>query len=57
MSNHELAGPLIFLVTFVIAPIAGLISKFGLRIEPWPVGVVAFGSKRQRPGIRIRENP
>ncbi len=25
---------------FVLAPIVGLISVFGLRIEPWPVGLV-----------------
>ncbi len=32
-----------FLLTFVIAPIVGLISQFGFGIEPWPVGVVIFG--------------
>ena len=36
-------GLFIFLLTFVIAPIVGLISQFGLGIEPWPVGVVVFG--------------
>ena len=29
-----------FLLMFVIAPIVGLISTFGLGIEPWPVGLV-----------------
>ena len=32
-----------FLLTFVIAPIVGLISQFAFGIEPWPVGVVIFG--------------
>lgn len=32
-----------FLLTFVIAPIVGLVSQFGLGIEPWPMGVVVFG--------------
>ena len=29
-----------FLLMFVVAPIVGLISTFGLGIEPWPVGLV-----------------
>ncbi len=29
-----------FLLMFVLAPIVGLISTFGLGIDPWPVGVV-----------------
>ena len=29
-----------FLLTFMLAPIVGLISQFGLGIEPWPVGIV-----------------
>ncbi len=33
-------GIFMFLLMFVIAPIVGLISAFGLGIEPWPVGVV-----------------
>jgi hypothetical protein len=36
-------GLFMFLLTFVIAPVVGLISQFGLGIEPWPVGVVVFG--------------
>ncbi len=36
-------GLFMFLLTFVIAPIVGLISQFGLGMEPWPVGVVIFG--------------
>jgi hypothetical protein len=36
-------GILMFLLTFMIAPIVGLISQFGLGIEPWPVGIVVFG--------------
>ncbi len=32
-----------FLLMFLFAPVVGLISTFGLGIEPWPVGlVVAF---------------
>lgn len=33
-------GVFMFLLMFVVAPIVGLISTFGLGIEPWPVGVV-----------------
>ena len=33
-------GIFMFLLMFVVAPIVGLISTFGLGIEPWPVGVV-----------------
>ncbi len=33
-------GIFMFLLMFVIAPIVGLISTFGLGIEPWPVGLV-----------------
>ena len=35
-------GLFIFQLTFLLAPIVGLISVFGLRMEPWPVGVVVF---------------
>jgi hypothetical protein len=36
-------GIFMFLLMFVVAPAVGLISTFGLGIEPWPVGlVVAF---------------
>ena len=35
-------GLFMFLLTFVIAPIVGIISTFGLGIDPWPVGVVIF---------------
>jgi hypothetical protein len=31
-----------FLLTFVIAPVVGLISTFGLGMDPWPVGVVVL---------------
>jgi hypothetical protein len=30
------------LLMFVLAPIAGLISEFGLGIVPWPAGVVVL---------------
>lgn len=33
-------GLFMFLLMFVVAPIVGLISAFGLGIEPWPVGIV-----------------
>jgi hypothetical protein len=33
-------GLFIFLLTFLVAPIVGLFVTFGLRMEPWPVGVV-----------------
>ena len=33
-------GIFMFLLMFVVAPIVGLISTFGLGIEPWPVGLV-----------------
>ncbi|MEO8572426.1 MAG: hypothetical protein ABI481_00530 [Pyrinomonadaceae bacterium] len=33
-------GIFMFLLMFVIAPIIGLIATFGLRMEPWPVGIV-----------------
>lgn len=33
-------GVFMFLLMFVVAPIVGLISTFGLGIEPWPVGIV-----------------
>jgi hypothetical protein len=33
-------GLFMFLLMFVLAPVVGLISQFGLGIEPWPVGVV-----------------
>ena len=36
-------GLFLFLLTFVIAPVVGLISEFGLGIAPWPVGLVIFG--------------
>ena len=29
-----------FLLTFMLAPIVGLIAQFGIGMEPWPVGVV-----------------
>ena len=35
-------GLFIFLLTFLLASIVGLISVFGLRMEPWPVGIVVF---------------
>ena len=31
-----------FLLTFVIAPVVGMISAFALGIDPWPVGLVIF---------------
>lgn len=33
-------GIFMFLLMFVLAPVVGLYSTFGLGIEPWPVGVV-----------------
>lgn len=33
-------GVFMFLLMFVLAPVVGIISEFGLGIEPWPVGVV-----------------
>ena len=36
-------GVFMFLLMFVLAPIVGIISTFGLGIEPWPVGVVVAG--------------
>ncbi len=33
-------GVFMFLLMFVLAPVVGLISTFGLGIEPWPVGIV-----------------
>jgi hypothetical protein len=33
-------GLFIFLLTFLVAPIVGLFVTFGLRMEPWPVGLV-----------------
>jgi hypothetical protein len=33
-------GIFMFLLMFVVAPIVGLISTFGLGIDPWPVGIV-----------------
>ena len=35
-------GIFIFLLTFLVAPLVGIIFVFGLRMEPWPVGVVVF---------------
>lgn len=35
-------GLFMFLLTFVVAPIVGMISAFALNIEPWPVGVAIF---------------
>jgi hypothetical protein len=31
-----------FLLMVVVAPIVGLISTFGIGIEPWPVGIVVL---------------
>ena len=31
-----------FLLTFVIAPVVGMISAFGFGMDPWPVGLVIF---------------
>lgn len=39
-SRGVLMGIFMFLLMFVLAPIVGLISVFGLGIEPWPVGLV-----------------
>lgn len=36
-------GIFMFLLTFVIAPITGIIFSLGLGMEPWPVGIVIFG--------------
>lgn len=33
-------GVFLFLLMFVLAPVIGLISTFGLGIEPWPVGII-----------------
>ena len=33
-------GIFIFLLMFLLAPLVGLVSTFGLGIEPWPVGIV-----------------
>jgi len=35
-------GLFIFLLMFVVAPILGMISVFGLGIVPWPMGVSVF---------------
>ena len=32
-------GLFMFLLMFIVAPIVGMISVFGLGIEPWPVGI------------------
>ena len=36
-------GIFMFLLTFVVAPITGLIFSLGLGMDPWPVGIVIFG--------------
>ena len=33
-------GVFMFLLMMVLAPVVGIISEFGLGMEPWPVGVV-----------------
>jgi hypothetical protein len=35
-------GLFMFLLTFVIAPVVGMLTAFGLGMDPWPVGVVIF---------------
>ncbi|HKX84188.1 MAG TPA: zinc ribbon domain-containing protein [Pyrinomonadaceae bacterium] len=35
-------GLFMLLLTFVVAPIMGMISTFGFGIVPWPMGVVIF---------------
>lgn len=35
-------GLFMFLLTFVLAPLVGIISVFALGLEPWPVGVVVL---------------
>jgi hypothetical protein len=35
-------GLFIFLLTFVFAPIVGLLSVFAFRIPPWPMGIIIF---------------
>ena len=36
-------GLFMILLTFVLAPIVGMITVFGFDMEPWPVGIVVFG--------------
>lgn len=35
-------GLFIFLLTFLVAPIIGIVSVFGFGIRPWPVGLAVF---------------
>lgn len=35
-------GLFIFLLMFAVAPIVGLLSRFGFGIIPWPMGIVVF---------------
>ena len=36
-------GLFMILLTFVLAPIVGMITAFGFDMDPWPVGLVVFG--------------